>query len=205
MGVLLLRFQGGPMLASLLILALDVLKPSEGPSFDCSKSVAPVPQMICGDRLLSGMDRDMAGLYASALSTESAGAAAQRRQVAWLASRDACGGTSEQRACVIRAYQRRITELKILDGQLPVFATAHYTCEGAAATQVTASYFESTPPAVLIEYQGDRVVAFVAESGSGARYSTDEVELWEHQGTAALRWRGQNLRCPKIKAEAPAH
>ena len=187
------------MILTLAILALDVLKPGEGPSFDCSKSVAPVPQMICADPVLAGMDRDMAARYTAALGTDAASAAAQRRQSAWLSGRDACGGRADQRACLIRAYQQRITELKILAGQLPVFASAQYACEGAAAGVVSASYYEGTPPAVLIEYQGDRVVAFAAESASGARYTADAVELWEHQGTAALRWRGQQLRCPKKK------
>ena len=185
------------MMLSLLILALDVLKPGEGPSFDCSKSIAPVPQMICTDAVLARMDRDMATLYAAALGPDAAGAATQRRQRAWLSGRDACGGKADQRACLIRAYQQRITELKILAGQVPVFATAQYRCEGAAAGLISARYYQGTPPAVLIDYQGDQVVAFAAEAGSGARYSADAVELWEHQGVAALRWRGQNLRCPK--------
>ncbi|MBS0577689.1 MAG: MliC family protein [Proteobacteria bacterium] len=185
------------MMLSLLILALDVLKPGQGPSFDCSQSVAPVPQMICTDPVLAGMDRDMAALYAAALGPDVSGAAAQRRQGAWQTGRDACGGKADQRTCLIRAYQQRITELKILAGQLPVFASAQYACEGTAAGLVSASYFQGTPPAVLIEYQGERVVAFAAESGSGARYTADAVQLWEHQGIAALRWRGQNLRCPK--------
>ncbi len=185
------------MMLSLLILALDVLKPGEGPSFDCSKSVSPVPLMICGDPVLAGMDRDMAALYTAALGADAAGAATQRRQNAWLTGRDACGGKADQRACLIRAYQQRITELKILGGQVPVFATAQYACEGATAGILSASYYEGTPPAVVIDYQGDRVVAFAAEAASGARYTADAVELWEHQGIVALRWRGQNLRCPK--------
>ena len=101
------------------------------------------------------------------------------------------------RACVTGAYQRRISELKIRAAQLPVFATAQYVCAGAAPTTLTARYYRSDPPAVLIEYQGTEVVAFVAASGSGARYTADDVELWEHQGTATVHWHGQELTCPR--------
>ena len=40
---------------------------------------------------------------------------------------------------------------------------------------------------------------FVAMSGSGARYTGGNRELWEHQGVAKLTWNAgiKNLDCPK--------
>jgi uncharacterized protein len=187
------------MLVTLAILALDVLKPNDpaGPSFDCSKATGVVPTMICADATLIGLDRDMASRYAAWQRSRPADPDAVKQQSRWTARRDACAGAADPRSCVTRAYQQRITELKIAAGQVPVFATATYVCTGHAATPVTASYYHSEPPAVLIDYQGTKVIAFAAPSGSGARYATDEVELWEHQGTAAFRWRGQDLQCPR--------
>jgi uncharacterized protein len=189
----------GGMLVTLAILALDVLKPNDpaGPSFDCAKATGVVPTMICADATLTGLDREMAARYAAWQQGHPADADTLKRQSAWVARRDACASASNRHACIVEAYQQRITELKILAGQLPVFATGTYVCAGHAATPVTASYYHSEPPAVLIDYQGTKVVAFAAPSGSGARYATDTVELWEHQGTAAFRWRGQDLQCPR--------
>ncbi|HEY2809589.1 MAG TPA: MliC family protein [Steroidobacteraceae bacterium] len=186
------------MLLTVAVLALDVLKPLDpaGPSFDCSKATAVVPLLICADDTLIGLDRDMASRYAAWRSAHPADADAVKRQAGWLAQRDACASAAERQACVSSAYQQRITELKILAGQAPVFAAATYLCAGQAGV-VTASYYHSAPAAVLIEYQGARVVAFSVPAGSGARYTAEGVELWEHQGTAALKWRGQDLKCPR--------
>ncbi len=193
------------MLLTVAILALDVLKPLDpaGPSFDCSKATAVVPVLICADAMLIGLDRDMAARYAAWRTAHPADADAVTQQNAWVARRDACASASDRRACVTAAYQQRITALQILAGQMPVFATARYVCAGHESSPVTASYYHSEPAAVLIDYQGTQVVAFAAPAGSGARYATGDVELWEHQGTAAFRWRGQQLSCPRQSSTPP--
>jgi len=194
------------MLLTAAILALDVLKPLDpaGPSFDCSKATAVVPVLICADATLIGLDRDMAARYGAWRTAHPADSDAVTQQSAWLARRDACASASDRQACVTNAYQQRITALKIFAGQVPVFATATYACAGQESHPLTASYFHSEPPAVLIDYQGTKVVAFAAPSGSGARYAAGDVELWEHQGTAAFTWGGQQLSCPR-KSSAPPH
>ncbi len=184
------------MLVTLTILALDVLKPgADAPSFDCTQATTVVPRMICSDAMLAGLDRDMAARYAGWTEAHPADRDATRQQAAWLTRRDACGSAANRQACVVEAYQQRITELKILGGTLSVFATATYQCDGHPATTVTASYYQSEPPAVLIDYQGRKVVAFSALSASGARYASDEVELWEHKDVAAFKWQGKQLQC----------
>ena len=72
------------------------------------------------------------------------------------------------------------------------------------AESAAAGYY-SDPAAVLIDYQGTRVVAFAAPAGSGARYAAAGVELWEHQGTAAFTWRGQQLQCPRTRVNSETH
>ncbi len=193
------------MLLTAAILALDVLKPLDpaGPSFDCSKATAVVPVLICADATLIGLDRDMAARYGAWRTAHPADADAVTQQNAWLTQRDACASANDRQGCVTSAYQQRITALKILAGQVPVFATATYACAGRESHPLTASYFHSEPAAVLIDYQGTKVVAFAAPSGSGARYATGDVELWEHQGTAALSWHGQQLSCPRQSSTPP--
>ena len=194
------------MLLTVAILALDVLKPLDpaGPSFDCSKATATVPVMICADATLIGLDRDLAARYTAWRTAHPADTDSAQHQAAWLARRDACASAHERQACISTAYQQRIGELKVLAGQAPLVATATYVCPGHETTPVTASYY-SDPAAVLIDYQGTRVVAFAAPSGSGARYATAGVELWEHQGTAAFTWRGQQLQCPRTRVSSETH
>jgi uncharacterized protein len=194
------------MLLTVAILALDVLKPLDpaGPSFDCSKATAVVPTVICADAMLIGLDRDMASRYTAWRGAHPADADAVKQQNAWTARRDACASAAERHDCITAAYRQRITELKILAGEVPVFATATYLCTGHAATPLTASYYHSEPPAALIDYQGAKVIAFAAPAGSGARYAAEGVELWEHQGTAAFKWQGQELQCPRTQANTTA-
>ena len=189
------------MLLTVAILALDVLKPLDpaGPSFDCSKATAVVPTLICADATLISLDRDAAARETAWHNAHPADADALRQHNTWIARRDACADAPDRHGCVSLAYQQRIVELKIQAGDLPVFATATYVCTEHAATPVRASYYHSEPAAVLIDYQGTRVTAFAAPAASGARYSAAGVELWEHQGTAAFKWHGQQLQCPRTQ------
>ena len=191
------------MLLTVAILALDVLKPLDpaGPSFDCAKASGIVPATICADVTLSGLDREMAARYAAWLNIHPADADAAQQQSTFVARRDACASAAAPKACITQAYQQRIVELKIAAGQVPLTATATYVCAGHAATPVTASYYRSAPAAVLIDFQGSRVLAFAAPAASGARYTAAGVELWEHQGTAAIKWRGQELQCPRTQLD----
>jgi uncharacterized protein len=95
--------------------------------------------------------------------------------------------------CAGTAYRRAETRL----GELPVFASATYLCKGHEATPLTAAYFHSDPPAVLLRFQNQQAIAFAAPSGSGARYSAEGVEIWEHQGVARFTWQGEEMECPK--------
>jgi uncharacterized protein len=45
----------------------------------------------------------------------------------------------------------------------------------------------------------DQVMAFVARSGSGAKYTAANVEFWEHQGEATLDWFGKKLTCTLLR------
>jgi uncharacterized protein len=189
------------MLLTVAILALDVLKPADptGPSFDCAKASGLVLTTICGDVTLSLLDREMAARDAAWLNLHPGDADAARHHSRFMARRDACAAAAATKACLTEAYQQRIAELKIAAGQVPPSATATYLCAGHAATPLTASYYPSEPAAVLIDYQGSRVLAFTAPAASGARYTAAGVELWEHQGTAAFQWRGQALQCPRTQ------
>ncbi|WP_064748129.1 lysozyme inhibitor LprI family protein [Lysobacter antibioticus] len=86
------------------------------PGFDCRHARSAVEQRICASDELSRRDAELNGLYRQ-IQAETAGidGASGRRidplaagQAAWLARRDACA----DEACLLRAYDRRIAELR---------------------------------------------------------------------------------------------
>jgi len=173
-----------------------------GPSFDCAKATTPSEKIVCGDADLSALDRTLAAAYAKGLSASSEWAetdriASRAAQRAWLAERDRCANAGDPKDCVTSAYQRRIAELQIRNGDLgPVPATVEYRCQGLEGAPVTAVYYSRTePPSAVITVGDKQVIAFIARSGSGARYIAAGVELWEHHGEATLTWIGKTYTC----------
>jgi uncharacterized protein len=173
-----------------------------GPSFDCAKADKPIEKLVCGDAALAALDRVLAAAYAKGLSPSSewterdrnASRAAQRE---WLAERDACAKAADPKGCTTSAYQRRIAVLKIQNADAgPVPSAVSYRCAGLESQPVTAVYYNGTEPKSAVVTVGDRqVVAFIAPAASGARYTAKDVELWEHQGEATLRWNEKGYRC----------
>lgn len=166
---------------------------------ECAGGADPVQGIICRDATLRARETQVQRLYKSAqhLLPAPERAAQRARQDAWLGERAACAPDPDARNCVADAQGRRIVELKLALGELPVAASATYLCPGHESTPLNAAYFHSDPPAVRLRFQNQQAIAFAAPSGSGARYSAEGVELWEHQGVARFTWRGEELECPK--------
>ena len=183
---------------SALMLLLPLLASAAADS-ECTSGADPIQGIICRDAQLRAREQEVRRLYQSSQRTlPAAPRAAQRaRQNAWLGERAACAPDPDARNCVADAQGRRIVELKLALGELPVFASATYLCKGHEATPLTASYFHSDPPAVRLRFENRQAVAFAAPSGSGARYQAEGVELWEHQGVARFTWQGEEMECPK--------
>jgi uncharacterized protein len=71
-----------------------------------------------------------------------------------------------------------------------------YVCTGGDGQPFAATFYNETdPPSAVLTHGDDQVIAFVAPSGSGARYEAANVEFWEHQGEASVEWRGKALVC----------
>jgi uncharacterized protein len=58
---------------------------------------------------------------------------------------------------------------------------------------------QTDPMSAVITYGDDQVIAFAARSASGARYTADNMEFWEHQGEATVNWYGTMLTCKAVK------
>jgi uncharacterized protein len=108
-------FEDDPMTGKALCLAtlllLPVWQPSDAASFGCSKAEAADEKAVCADRQLNDEDVEMAVLYTQLKPLLGMGARGdmEDEQTAWLKRRAACGA---DRACLGKAYQERIQQLK---------------------------------------------------------------------------------------------
>jgi uncharacterized protein len=117
-------------------------------------------------------------------------------QRGWIKGRNDCWKAADPRARAELSYRTRIVELEITSGQLPAATPVGFTCTGGEGKPFVATFYRETdPPSAVLTYGSDQVIAFVAPSGSGARYTAASVEFWEHQAEASLTWFGTTLIC----------
>src|SRR5918994_2337397 len=99
-------------LATLSILLLTaVAQPGWAASFNCAKAETADEKAVCADRALNDEDVEMAVLYSQLKPLLGMGARGDLddEQVAWLKRRAGC---SEDRACLRKAYQDRVRQLR---------------------------------------------------------------------------------------------
>jgi uncharacterized protein YecT (DUF1311 family) len=84
------------------------------PSFDCAKASHEVEELICKDAELADLDRSLADLYAVVLKNtpESEQKMLKAEQRGWVKGRNDCWKSSDERGCVTREYEARISDLK---------------------------------------------------------------------------------------------
>lgn len=178
------------------------LPTAAGPSFDCRRASKAAERSVCQDPALAALDRELAALYARARApTRDIGAedrkAEQATQRQWLSERDACAKRADAGACLADSYRRRIVTLRIWMGDLgPVPPVTGLQCPGAERLPATAVFYaDADPKAVVLTLLGRQTIAFIAPSGSGARYAAPGVSYWEHHGEATIEWFGQRFTC----------
>jgi uncharacterized protein len=164
-------------------------------SLDCSKAISTTSKMVCSDKGLAALDTKMADLYVAA--GKSPAVIAQQRRDLFRA--DSCSSANDARACVETAYQRRIIALEIEQKKAGKALSAKYNCGGAAKNFSASFYNDTEPQSVMLVNGSDHAVALVAMSGSGSRYTAPGIEYWEHQGVAAVMWRGAKMTCKVVR------
>ena len=186
--------------ACLGLICGDVL--AAAPSFDCSKAEGQVEALICKDADLAALDRKLAAAYDRALERVRQDGYEDPRPIqrGWVKGRNDCWKADDVRACVETSYKQRIAELQIQYGDMEVPAQVDYHCGNMDLAVVF--YRETDPPTAVLTPIGprgqDQVIAFLARSGSGARYEGRNVELWEHHGEAAVTWNGRQMTCKLV-------
>ena len=173
-------------------------QPAARPTFDCAKATGEIETLICKDPALIALDRKLADVFGAAVKKLPPRVAAEQRtlQRGWVTNRNECVDADDLRACTERTYQMRIVELQILSSQVKGAAKpVDFVCVGGEDRPLTLTYFATEPPSALIQYGGDRIIAFIARSASGARFTGANVDFSEQQGKATLTWYGSALAC----------
>jgi heat shock protein HslJ/membrane-bound inhibitor of C-type lysozyme len=66
-----------------------------------------------------------------------------------------------------------------------------------AQTQLSATFYDTTPPLVLIEHTGFTRPAFGVPAASGTKYEGQDIVFWEKDGEVSLSWLGLQFRCKR--------
>lgn len=103
----------------------DNVEHAGGPGFDCNKSTRPVEKLICSDSELSGIDGEMASVFAAKKKSvdDSQVSTLVKEQISWLSERcTACGipekgdatleSMQDTKICLKDKYMKRIEFLK---------------------------------------------------------------------------------------------
>ena len=87
---------------------------SPNPSFDCAKASHEVEELICKDAELADLDRSLSDLYSVVLKNTPASEQKMLKaeQRGWVKGRNDCWKSSDERGCVKREYEARISDLK---------------------------------------------------------------------------------------------
>lgn len=81
----------------------------------------------------------------------------------------------------------------------PVASTGpvEYGCRGADGRTSTlkATFYQTSPGMVFLEYGGQARPAFQGLSADGSRYEGKDLLFWEARGEATVSWSGIELTC----------
>lgn len=174
------------------------------PSVDCAKADHDIEQLICKDDELAALDKQLAEAYRTAYRNFPADGrdTLKASQRGWVKGRNDCWKADDPRGCVKFEYETRISELQIQGGNLVVPAPVQYQCDGGEYDYLTAIFYQKTAiPSVVLTRGDDQVIAFLAPSGSGAKYEGRNVSFWEHHGEAAGNWKGKPFNCTVQKRQ----
>jgi uncharacterized protein len=163
---------------------------------DCTKADGDVEKMICRDPQLMSLDTQLAAAYQDAVNAPGADKAAlQTAQDNWRNQRDDCWKADDVHGCVLGLYRSRLVALQIADPDTVPPEAVSYRCPDPSKPFTARFYNQFDPQAAVLTWGADTAVVFVEQSGSGARYGSDGVEYWEHQGVVTVDFHGDKFVC----------
>jgi uncharacterized protein len=147
----------------------------KGPSFDCAKAERNWEKLVCADKELAAIDREMSRLYAiarDALNATERFARLLDSQSAWQQQRNTCF----DRECVAEIYVRRVHQLRrdvkevqAADANAISMGPLVARCDGFPLP-IAVTYVNSDRGFVYLEWLGAYVVVPQVPSASGALY-----------------------------------
>ena len=66
-----------------------------------------------------------------------------------------------------------------------------------AQTKLSATFYDTKPPLVLIEHTGFTRPAFGVPAASGTKYEGQDIVFWEKDGEISLSWLGLEFKCKR--------
>jgi len=165
------------------------------PSFDCAKAESSADEAVCADAGLSALDRQLAEVFAAALSTaksvaDSATAVPELRatQRGWIKGRDDCWKASQGlAACLDQAYRDRIAELQAKWMLVAASKPVVFRCQDNS--EVVATFMASNLPSARLERGDTTKIALQRPTASGSKYVADfGSEIWIKGQEARVVW-----------------
>lgn len=180
--------------------------PDEAPraitaSFDCDRARGQAQELVCGDAGLAAMDREVARLTGQAIEPAA--------QAEWVQQRDACDKADELRQCVMASAMLKIHRLRqgseaARAGEGLSVGPVAYRCKGIEAP-VLATFVNSQPGGVALEWNGQAIAIEQVEAASGAKYegrwNGEPFTFWSKGKEATLTVPGKgDLQCVETSA-----
>ena len=194
-----------PMFALLLPLAFPAVALAASPAFDCSKAAHEIEELICQDEELSALDRQMGRVWRQAIKSLPAEEVKFQKayQRGWIKGRNDCWKAKDKKDCARQSYQRRISELQIISGQVIVPEPFEYRCDGGKYDSLTAYFYKNTPVpvTVLTRINGsldEQDTAYLTDWNGKQAFVGNHAIL--HKTTAGLEgtWNGEKIRCRRL-------
>jgi len=170
-------------------------------SFDCDRARGQAQELVCGDAGLAAMDREVARLTGQAIEPAA--------QAEWVQQRDACDKADELRQCVMASAMLKIHRLRqgseaARAGEGLSVGPVAYRCKGIEAP-VLATFVNSQPGGVALEWNGQAIAIDQVEAASGAKYegrwNGEAYGFWSKGKEATLTVPGKgDLQCVETSA-----
>ena len=119
-----------------------------------------------------------------------------KAQTQWQKDLNTCEGNV---TCLEQRYDRRISELQITSGSLTVPKPILYHCSKDAKDLLTVYFYnKALVPTVVINHNDVQNMAHIVRSGSGTKYTNDDVLFWAHHKEATLKEKGVTMVCQEM-------
>ena len=188
-----MRIAAGVFAVSILSLPVATAGPSGCNADD------DVGRQVCADAELSALDQRTNELYRQAVLQSDDRPTLIAAQRGWLQARDECADSPLARACIANSYRTRIAELQIQNGLVMAPEAVEFTCDDGSQPFTATFYNDIDPPAAVLTWGDDQVIALRAPATGGIHYATRGVDYREHKGEATVDFHGHALKCRPLR------